>query len=218
MPVIKLSRVHYCFSQHLNESKPRTCRCRKKVPLLEATKLVERGLAQWIVLSTKYLTGKEPCPMCLNTAAKKNCQHCGKTGEVEKTYPIRKHGDDIVLVSVGSEGKDGKTTYRSVLALKTPRVATVEKSHIERAYVDGNKDEIERIEAYGLMILEARIEMGIKPEPPDDPTTGAGRNFDWGRTPFARIADERTNQGGVGKRIAEGFKMTDDEKREDGRS
>jgi hypothetical protein len=101
--------------------------------------------------------------------------------------------------------------YKPVKALKTPRVATIEKAHIYRAYVDGDKEEAERIEAYGLMTLEARIEMGIKPEPADDPKTGTGRNYDTGRSPFARIADERTSIGGIGKRIGEGFRIADED-------
>jgi hypothetical protein len=129
---------------------------------------------------------------------------------VERVYANDTLSTDIVLVTAGSLDSDGVPVYKPVKALKTPRVATIERSHIEKAYLDGNKEEQERIEAYGLMTLQARIEMGIKPEPEDDPKTGTGRNYDRGRSPFARIADERTNIGGVGKRIGEGFRVMDE--------
>ena len=203
------SVVHSCFSQHLNEKKPKKCRCRKRISLAEATSQVEKGFAEWLIFSTTLITGKETCPVCLADKLMKGCQCCKSTGEVEKTYPVRTHTNDIVLVSGGSPNEDGSLTYRSVKAKQTPRVATLERSHIEKAYIDGNQEEIERIEIYGLMILEARIEMGIKPEPADDAATGTGRKYDTGRAPFGRTADERTTQGGVGKRISEGFKLMD---------
>jgi hypothetical protein len=71
--------------------------------------------------------------------------------------------------------------------MKTPRVATIESEHIERAYVEGVKEAAERIEEYGMLILDARTYVGpnripaIKPEPPDDPKTGTGRRYDFGR-------------------------------------
>ena len=210
------STVHACYNQHLNENKPKRCRCREKVSLSEATRQVEKGFAQWVILSQTLTVVKEICPICVNETLKKGCQNCRGTGEVERSHPYNVLGTDIVLVTAGSQDSDGRVVYKPVKALKTPRVATIEKSHIERAFVDGNKEEQERIEAYGLMTLEARIEMGIKSEPADDPKTGTGRTYDRGRSPFARIADERTSIGGIGKRIGEGFRALDenqDEKR-----
>lgn len=202
---------HACYSPHLGEQKPRRCRCRKRISLLDATKMVEKGFAQWVILSRNLIKTIEICPICQNDALKKGCQNCKGTGEVERVYPNDILGTDIVLVTAGSPDSEGKTVYRPVKSLKTPRVATIERSHIEKAYLDGNKEEQDRIEAYGLMTLEARIEMGIKPEPADDPKTGTGRSFDRGRSPFARIADERTSIGGVGKRIGEGFRIADED-------
>jgi hypothetical protein len=203
------SLEHTCFSQHLNEVKPLKCTCRKRITLAEATKMVEKGFAQWLILSTTYVTGMEPCPICQNAEIKKNCQHCKGAGEIEKTYPIRKHGNDIVLVTTGSPDDKGMMVYKPVLSKQTPRVATIEEEHILRAYCSNNKDEQERIDEYGLMILQARIDMGIGVEPPDDPKTGTGRNCDYGRSPFARISDERTSLGigKIGARIAEGYKQ-----------
>jgi hypothetical protein len=207
---VSQSKEHSCFSQNLGETKPRRCRCRKRLSLAEATKQVERGFAQWLILSRTFTTVKEICIVCANEKFKKSCQNCHGTGEVEKSYPHDILGTDIVLVTTGALNDDGIPVYRSVKAKQTPRVATIEKSHIEKAYLEGNKEETERIEIYGLMILEARIEMGIKPEPADDPRTGTGRHCDYGRSPFVRIADERTSIGGVGKRIGEGFAAMDE--------
>lgn len=208
---MKGSTVHSCFSQMLGEQKPKRCRCRKKMSLIDATREVERGFAQWLILSQTLGTIKEICQTCGNDdKLKKSCQACQKTGEVEKTFPINVFGTDIVLVTTGSLDDAGRMVYKPVLAKKTPRVATIEKAHIHRAYLDNNKEEQERIEVYGLMTLESRIEMGIKPEPADDPKTGTGRNCDYGRSPFARIADERTSIGGIGKRLNEGFNSMDE--------
>jgi hypothetical protein len=204
------STVHACYNQHLNESKPRRCRCREKVSLAEATCQVEKGFAQWVILSQTLTTVKEICPICVNEGLKKGCQNCKGTGEVERSHPYNVLGTDIVLVTAGTADNDGWVVYKPVKALKTPRVATIERAHIERAYADGDKEEQARIEVYGLMTLEARIEMGITAEPVDDPRTGTGRNCDYGRSPFARIADERTSIGGVGKRIGEGFRVMDE--------
>jgi hypothetical protein len=203
------SVIHVCHNQHLNEARPKRCRCRKRIKLVDATIMVEKGFAQWLITSQIVLTGKEVCHLCLNEKIKKNCQHCAGTGEVEKSYPVNTYSSDIVLVTTGSTDDDGKTTYKPVLAPKTPRVATIEKAHIERAYVQNNKEEIERIEAYGLSTLETRIESGIGTEPDDDSETWSGRNFDHGRSPYARISDERTNGGNVGSRITKGFKAMD---------
>lgn len=180
--------------------------------LAEATEMVAKGFAQWIILSQTVITGKEICPICLNEAVRKNCQNCKGLGEIEKSYPTNTYGSDIVLVTTGSEDDDGKMVYRPVTAKQTPRVATIERPHIERAYVQNDKDEQERIEAYGLMTLEARIEMGIGIEPPDDLTTGTGRRYDTGRSPFARISDERTTLGvgKIGLRITEGYKQEEE--------
>jgi hypothetical protein len=120
-----------------------------------------------------------------------------------------KHGTDIVLVTAGSPDDKGVLVYRPVKAKQTPRVATIEEEHIYRAYVDNVAEEQARIEEYGLQILQARIEMGIGVEPADDPKTGTGRNCDYGRSPFARISDERTSLGlgKMGERVIESEKF-----------
>jgi hypothetical protein len=198
--------VHACFAQNLNETKPEKCRCRQRLSLAEATREVQNGFAEWLILTRKTVTQKEICPICLNGDAKKSCQHCTKTGEIDVTHFINTYSQDIVLVTTGSENESGATTYRHVLALKTPRVATIEKAHIERAYVHNNAEEQERIEAYGLQTLQTRIDAGIGDEPSDDAKTWLGRNFDQGRSPYARVSDERSGAKSYGNRLSEGFK------------
>lgn len=202
---MKLSIEHTCFSQHLNENKPKRCSCRKRITQAEATRLVERGFADWIILSYTDTVIKEICHICFNSDLKKSCQECKSLGEIEKSIKIKNYGTDIVLVTIGSPDERGNLLYKPVLAKKTPRVATIEPAHIERAYIEGIKEEQERIEEYGLMTLLSRIEMKIGTEPLDDPKIGTGRTYDRGRSPFARIADERTSIGSIGSRITAGF-------------
>lgn len=46
---LKTSVVHSCFSQDLNERKPKRCKCRKFVSQETAHKLVTNGTADWLV-------------------------------------------------------------------------------------------------------------------------------------------------------------------------
>lgn len=45
-------------------------------------------------------------------------------------------------------------------AKKTPRCATIEKTHMERAYLDGDLEDQARVNAYGMLTLLARIQVG----------------------------------------------------------
>jgi hypothetical protein len=214
------SRVHVCYSQHLNEKGPKKkCRCREKISLTEATQRVRDGFAQWIILGKTIVEGKGICPICENGSLKKGCQSCKGSGEVTTYHEIKTESNNIVAVTSATPEPGRAPVYRPVLALKTPRVATIEKAHIHRAYLgtvahpNGDPEEQARIDAYGLSILETRIEMGIGVEPPDDPKTATGRKYDWGRASFASVPDSRTSlgTGKIGARIAEGFKMIEGE-------
>jgi hypothetical protein len=92
-------------------------------------------------------------------------------------------------------------------AIQTPRTPTIESEHIEKAYSDslitefvngmkirywGNRDKAaqvarERIEEYGELIQDARMFQGknriptITTEPANNPHTGEGRDYDYGR-------------------------------------
>src|ERR1035437_4208626 len=119
-----MPKVHYCFSQHLNEAMPprkrvekrsknkggcncKRCKCREEVSLVRAKQLVESGAAEWLVIGINRVRFKDICPICLNDKLlKKSCSICGKTGEVMKTVfsPIR--SNDIVMVTTGSGEPD----------------------------------------------------------------------------------------------------------------
>jgi hypothetical protein len=62
------------------------------------------------------------------------------------------YDDNIVLIN--HRTKTNKVS--------TPRVATIESEHIERAYVDGVKEAAERIEEYGQLIQWVLQEKGAE--------------------------------------------------------
>ena len=194
-----MSKVHYCFSQHLNESLPprkclgacaknkrrcscKRCKCREEVSLSRAHQLVKSGVAQWVLLKKEPVEIKKICPICTNDELlKKSCLLCRKTGEVVTTEYVQHQSNDIVMVTTGS-GDENEQVFRSVMSKQTPRVATIEEAHIIRAYVNGYPEDRERIEVYGKTnkdFLESLI-VPFKPDP-----------FE-GRTVFTFGADDRS--------------------------
>lgn len=200
---MRTSRVHVCFQQHLGEQKPKKCRCKKLITLHEATKEVREGRAQWLVLFRRPGVVEETCPICdADENKRQSCHNCGGLGVASKTFYQETYADDIVQATVGCEDNDGNEIFKSVMSKQTPRVPTIERTHIERAYIEEVKDDQERIELYGLAILEARVTSGkhaieIKPEPEDNEELGIGERYDWGRAIFARQSNDRT-PGGIG--------------------
>ena len=187
-----LVRVHTCKSreyvaQGIDDPPADRCRCRKTISKEKAKQKVDEGEARFVVLSRTHEPAEVPCPLCNADLEVKNCANCHGTGRVEIDNVRQEYGDDIVLVSRSAVDKKEKK-YRPALAMKTPRVATIEKNHIELAYVYEVKEAQERIEEYGRLILDARMFVGknripiIGVEPEDDPNTGQGRQFDYGRT------------------------------------
>lgn len=100
-------QVHYCFNQHLGEQKPENCLCRKEITYAEAETLVNRGQADWLILSRTPVPVAEigtfntergrynpplssldredfvkACPVCSrkNDAKKKICTNCHGRG------------------------------------------------------------------------------------------------------------------------------------------
>lgn len=61
-----------------------------------------------------------------------------------------------------------------------PRSETIEKTHIERAYLDSNQEDIMRIEVYGFLTLMNRVSVGKSYESLKFEPVG-GREKDWGR-------------------------------------
>ncbi len=75
---------------------------------------------------------------------------------------------------------------RSALAMKTPRVQTVEKAHIERAYIDKKQDDIDRIEMWGDLAQKVITDL-IVPFIPDP--------YGHGRPILVNFNDERSAKG-----------------------
>lgn len=170
-PRERMPRVHYCFSQHLNESLPprrctgacqkgrkkgvrppctcKKCKCRRIVSIDGARELVESGEAEWVIIKRNPIRTPRICPLCANDdLLKKSCSNCNKTGEIIEIVFSPERINDIVMVVRGS-GEPGHEVFRSVVAKQTPRVATIEYAHIQRAYVNGYPEDQERIEEYG---------------------------------------------------------------------
>jgi hypothetical protein len=198
------SKVHHCphqemVAQGIDEPPARRCRCREYKPYVVADKMVKNGEARWVVVKRERGTQEVTCELCGGDKEVKNCASCAGKGVVTVGVVWDSYGPDIVLVSRAAIDKKEKK-YRPALAMKTPRVATVEEEHIERAYAGsltkdaprkwtGKGEEARaRIEEYGRMIEDARNFVGpnkipiIKMEPKDNAKKVEGRSFDYGRT------------------------------------
>jgi hypothetical protein len=186
------SKIHHCVQQELvvqglKEPPARTCRCKEMTDLAQATKMVSAGEAAWVVTKRTRGVTTVPCELCDGDKDIKNCASCHGTGTEEKAAVWDTYNNEIVCVSRPSVDPNEKKR-RSGVALKTPRVATIEFKHIVRAYLDEVKEARERIEEYGRLILDARVYVGkdripaIGVEPKDNKKTHEGRTYDFGRT------------------------------------
>jgi hypothetical protein len=197
------SRVHHCpdqvkIAEGSKEPPAAKCRCRKYYTLHKATELVRRGDATWVVLRRHLEPQEATCHLCKADPEVKNCANCKGTGVEIKTIEVNTYGEDLVLVSqtpVNSKTGRPEKKRSSALAQKTPRSATVEKGHIQRAYLELQKEAAERIEEYGLMNRDFLVSLGAQlknpdtgtvfvegnPEPEDDASKAQGRRYDYGR-------------------------------------
>lgn len=184
-------------AQGLEEPPAKKCNCRKFIPYREADKLVKSGAAAWIVVKRERGSQEVTCNLCKGDKEVRGCANCGGVGKIWEGAVWDTYNYDIVLVSEASADVKEKK-YRPALAMKTPRVATIEAKHIIRAYVDGGaqaKEAAARIEEYGHMIQMNLQELGAelkdiatgktvipgKPEPKNDSDKGEGRDYDYGR-------------------------------------
>lgn len=125
----------------------------------------------------------ESCTLC-GGEGDKTCAKCHGKGQTMEPYVEDIPADDIILISRAAQADKKRS---SAFKGKTPRVATIEAEHIERAYVEENRDAQLRIEEYGMLILDARTYLGpgrifaIGVEPADNVATRSGRNYDFGR-------------------------------------
>jgi hypothetical protein len=188
---MSVSRRHHCISQEMvsqqfEEPPAKKCNCRKFISYKKADAMVKNGEARWCVVKRERGTRSITCSLCGGDPEVKNCAKCAGLGAVTVPAVWDTYTSDIVLVSQASHDEKEKK-YRPALAMKTPRVATIESEHIERAYVEGVKEAAERIEEYGRLILDARAFVGpnripaIIAEPEDNEKTFEGRNHDFGR-------------------------------------
>ncbi len=204
-------RQHSCIgrelvAQGIEDPPAAKCRCRQSISKEKAKKKVDDGEARFVVLKRDYEQVEVPCPLCQADPEFKNCPNCNGTGRGKVDNVKEQLGDDIVLVSRAAKDKRERK-YRPALAMKTPRVATIESEHLELAFsgsvetkvVDGKKIRVwanlqanakaaqDRIEEYGRLILEARAYIGpdkipaIKPEPENNAKKGTGFDYDYGR-------------------------------------
>lgn len=181
------SICHHCVEQIkiaeglLEPPAKKKCRCRKRVTLTQATKMVKEGEASWLVKNREYGTELAVCDLCEGGEDVYNCAQCDGKGTQLIESIAEDYGNDIVLVSRPPADKTEKKRS-SALAAKTPRTATIEANHIYLAYVKGVKAAQERIEEYGELNQKFLQSLISGPEPEDDPKAGTGRTFDYGRS------------------------------------
>jgi len=211
---MSVSRVHHCVSQEmvaqgLEEPPAKKCTCRKFISYKKADEMVKNGEARWTVTGRERGTREEICTLCDGNPEVKNCASCRGTGKRTVAAVWDTYNYDIVRVSQASADLKEKK-YRPALAMKTPRVATIESEHILRAYVECVPEAAARIEEYGMLIVKEQLRqlalnlsnerfdelwreyeaanfrlpyspVPIRFEPEDNPKTGEGRNCDYGR-------------------------------------
>jgi len=122
---VQLMEIWEEAAVQLGETRPRNCRCSYRVTVADAEKLVKNGIADYLITDWRYNEEKKT----FFPAPNSNLVWGGKQAE------------DLGLV---------KSSY----AQKTPRVQTIEKAHMERAYLDGKKEDLERIEVWGQLQRE----------------------------------------------------------------
>jgi hypothetical protein len=124
----------------LGQVRPKNCRCRYRVSAREGEILVEYGVASYLVTEWRY--------------------------NEEKKMFFPAPNPNLVW---GGQQAENLGLVRSSLAAKTPRVQTIEKAHMERAFIDGKKEDLDRIEEWGELSrgVIAALTKGYWPEPFD---------------------------------------------------
>ena len=178
---IKKVLAHTCFQRKKGMERdtplsPKKCRCRQYVTVSQAAAEVALGMAQYIVTLDKMIEVEETCAVCAGQDnLKKSCKSCAGAGIVTLSKRVQVRGQDIIR-TVSEDGTKNTTTTQ---VKKSP---TIEKAHIERAYVDDRRDEQLRIEEYGALTKDFIQNLVVGFEPVDDPKTGTGRRYDYGRS------------------------------------
>lgn len=184
---IKKVLAHTCFQTGKGFAKdtplsPKKCRCRQFVTLAEAAAEVALGVAQYTVVVDKFVEVEDTCSICANVDnLRKSCQACGGTGVSKTVKVLTVRGEDIIR----TVSEDGRSKTVTTQVKKSP---TIEKAHIERA-AEGNTEEQARIEAYGASNKDFLLSLISGYEPENNPKTGTGRDYDWGRAPYSSTRD-----------------------------
>lgn len=74
-------------------------------------------------------------------------------------FPVE--GSNLVWGARPEKQRDENEKLSSAYAIKTPRVQTIEKAHMERAYINGKQDDLDRIQAWGELAQEIIAELTI---------------------------------------------------------
>lgn len=127
-------------AESLGEVRKVNCRCSYRITSAEAEILVKHGIADYLITEWRF------------------------NEEKKKFFPAPNPN----LVWGGKQAED-LGLVRSSKAMKTPRVMTIEKANLQRAYLDGNQDEIDRIEVWGELAREVIFDLTATywPEPFD---------------------------------------------------
>lgn len=178
---IKKVIAHTCFQRKKGIERdtplsPSKCRCRQYVSANQAEVEVSLGLAQYVVVLDKTIELEEVCRVCAaQDNLKKTCKNCAGIGVVKISQRVQIKGQDIIR----TVSEDGTKNITTTQVKKSP---TIEKAHIERAYVDGRRDEQLRIEEYGALTKDFISSLIVGYEPEDNRDKGTGRRFDYGRS------------------------------------
>ena len=177
--------------KRINELRKLGCKCKQTTDYKTADLAVKRGEAKWVVINQEFGTQEITCTFCLgHELNKRTCPQCKGTGKGKRKVEWNKYNIDIVLTTHLT-----KSNRHS-----TPRVPTIEKGHILRAYVEGNENALNRIEEYQRLTQHSLGELGAevrlrltrklpkgavimegKSEPEGNLKTGEGREYDYGR-------------------------------------
>ena len=122
---------------------------------------------------------------------------CRKVVSVALAHEMIKRGEAewVVGYDKAQPYHEGMKICLTGRTTQTPRCATIEKAHIERAYVNGNLEEVARIEEYGA--LTRAIRESITKMIPEEEFL-RNREQDWGIPVLQFIEDNRT-PGGVNR-------------------
>jgi hypothetical protein len=151
------SKVHACHIQQqvvLGKMEPSKskCTCRKFVDYAEANDMVKCGEALWFVVARERGVQEKACRLCSGLdQASATCDLCKGTGKMEVAVAWETYNEDIVELPHESKSK------RPIVS--TPRVPTIEKGHIVRAYASGYTIDAEKTidfeEIYNVALTKA---------------------------------------------------------------